>query len=104
MRRTTLARHVCQPRQRRPIAPVQIFEDKYERAFHDERLQRIGQFPQHLRRGDAFSVRTGAALSAGSSTEGKCASQLGAYSRRPDTKRSPSASRHRRPSASSKGR
>ena len=30
--RITLARHVCQPRKRRPIAPVQIFEDEDERA------------------------------------------------------------------------
>ena len=47
--RITLARHVCQPRQCRAIAPVQIFEDEDERASHGERLQRIGQLPQHLR-------------------------------------------------------
>ena len=47
--RIALARHVCQPRKRRAIAPVQIFEDEDERAFHGERLQRIGQLPQHLR-------------------------------------------------------
>ena len=53
--RITLARHVCQPRKRRPIAPVQIFEDEDERAPRGERLQRISQLPQHLRWGDAFS-------------------------------------------------
>ena len=53
--RITLARHICQPRQRRPIAPVQVFEDEDERASYRERLQRIGQLPQHLRRGDAVS-------------------------------------------------
>ena len=41
--------------QGRAIAPVQIFEDEDERASHGERLQRIGQLPQHLRDGDAAS-------------------------------------------------
>ena len=89
---------------RRRVAPVQVFEHQHHRALGGQYLERLGQLPQHARRGGILPLARSRCPCLRRDSAGRCASQVGAYCRRHTTRRSPSGARPSRPSASSSGR